>query len=198
MANHSEFMNKIINQENDQLYYSPEQVDRLKLFSNNQDEENVNYDMLRMYMDLNKIAQTIDTHVLSGDISSNTNEHYVLLDGIKIRNISNITKDEILNSKLLKTYSTRLRDSGRKINLTLKQLKIDINEDHVIRLYPIFPYFAQFAYSSFMSGGDASVNNIILSKENYKNTDINSQGFENRVSYIKSQLPDITISNIQI
>ena len=149
------------------LYYSTNQIDELSNIDNipeTLDEYPKMSSFIKLYMDLSKISNTIDTKVNKD--KTKYKKQYFTKD---IKNISKLTTDEILNSRIIEVYSS------------IKPTKIEKNSDvEVVKNSSSFPFYID---ESILI--DKEINNIKLKKVRYYDSRIHSTKLLNKFSFLR-------------
>jgi hypothetical protein len=211
------------------LYINPKQIGLFSIeeVSNKGNVEKVNLanseehmSIFKILMDLSKIYKTIDYSVMSKttieDFTQIINDFYtkeyqntynknIIFTFGKIRNLSKITQEEILNSQLyfdyIRNYTSFLVNFNEKQS-DINKYKLDkIMGSDAVKYFPLTPYFTFYAFTSkkmkdfelVQVNKSMGLDWLVTLNGKYKNVDVNDILKENEISYIKSQYENIIL-----
>jgi len=204
----------------DNLYYSTEQLEifkddlDLKSLESPKDISEKNpgkISLMYLLVNLSKISNTIEEFFLNNPME----EILGIYNDIKVdrknqgkikniaitskpdnsdEDLSDITREDILTSNLfyeyLKNFMTSYENSETK-PVDFKKYKLDKSIDRLIKNFPIFPFEAEYGFST--KTNPSEIEWLIVSNTKYKDTQITDLNFENKLSYLKSQYSNIII-----
>lgn len=105
-------------------------------------------------------------------------------DDIDSKTFSKILKTDIINSKIHDEYKRQFRQETQK--------KIDIKHpfgQKIARNVPFYPFVAEIAESN----DNSNISSITLIEELYKNTEVPTQRFEEKLNYFKTLFDNIQL-----
>jgi hypothetical protein len=133
---------------------------------------------IKILMDISKIASVIDTEVLRKQFNISLKKESIAFTK-NMRNLSTLSKEEIINSKVFKSFLA----SYRYLDYT------NTIKDSIMYL-PNYPYHLD---NAIFQNGDFI--NIALKKQKYEGTTITTLKYLNKYSHLKSSYKSIIITD---